>query len=357
MPAPDAAPADAGCTPEVNVTIAPLAGVPPGALVFGVENGGFVAAWRDAAGIVVQRFDDRGTASGAPINITGDGVWGVAANVSAVAALVSRGDVLALAVAANDGTAMGDQTLMGGVPHDVVNNEWFGNQLRAARLDWNGTQWVAYSTVQRLWPDMIAHYGDTLRTFAPDGAPADVYWGWGCSHSMEVRLAHNNAGIGAICSSDCFPEKGLFFLHQTTLFLDPSGNCRGVQDLKLGDTVANADGYFASFVSREGRTSKDAAIIFVSNDRRPGEVRWLTDNAEDELSVRLAKYGAGFVAVYWGNTSAGLQLLDASGAPIGAPTAIDRQNLEGASDFFTFASGEVGWLSEGRLARIAPLCR
>jgi hypothetical protein len=340
-----------GTTLAASLSRTPVAGLPSGAMAFPTTTGGLATAYGSGT-ITVQRVDGGGARVGPAIDVPGDALWGVAAASDALAVLVHRGDELHLVVHALDGAPIADTRILGGVPHDVTGNEWFGNLLRAGRLDWTGTEWVAYSTVQRLWPDGIQHYGDQLRTFARDGTPVATHWDWGCSHSMEVRLAHTAAGVGAVCSSDCFPDKGVFFMHRTTVFLDPTGNCMGYVQQRLGGAAAVGTGFVVGWTSATGRSSIDPAVARVGDDRSVGPVVWLSSAAGDERELHVGPYGSGAVAA-WIETGGGrIVRLDPSGSPIGAVETIDAAAIDGASDFARLSDGDTAWVVGGEMARL-----
>ncbi len=314
------------------------------------STGGAAMAFPSGGGIAVVRLDGSGAPFGARVDVVGDGLWGVAAGGSSLAVLVSRGDELLLSVI-DGGVVTHEERLLGAVPHDVTNNEWFGDLLRAGRLDFDGTGWVTYSTVQRLWPDGVAHYGDTLRSFALAGTPSGVSWDWGCSHSMEVRLAQGQGTRGAVCSSDCYPGKGVFFEHNTQVFLDASGNCAGSVAQRLGGIAPVSDGDWIAWTSPEGRSSADPAISHVVSGT-PGAPIWLSADAGDASEMHIAPYASGLV-VGWNEGGSGhLATLDASGAISGAVESIDASVLAGADDFFVYAGGDVGFATGSRIARL-----
>lgn len=327
-----------------------VAGGGGGMRAYPTPTGGAAVAFLGGAGIGVVRLDGSGAPFGARVDVAGDGLWGVAAGSDSIAVLVSRGDELLLVVTAG-GAVTHEERLLGAVPHDVTNNEWFGNLLRAGRLDFDGTGWVTYSTVQRLWPDGIAHYGDTLRSYTLAGTPSGVSWDWGCSHSMEVRLAQGHGTAGAVCSSDCYPGKGVHFEHRTLVFTDMSGNCAGYVAQRLGGVAPVSDGYWIAWTSPEGRTSSDPAISHVVSGT-PGPPIWLSDVAGDASDMHLAPYGSGLV-VGWNEAGSGhLATLDAAGAIAGPVESIPESVLSGADDFFVYGGGDIGFASGSRLARL-----
>jgi hypothetical protein len=345
-----------GTTLAGAITTSTIPGASGSTRAFATSGGGALVGWQSSGAITLQHIDAAGAAFGAPVSIAGDGLWGVAASDSAYAALVSRGDQLVLVVTSTTGTVTHEERLMGNVPHDVTNNEWFGDLLRQGRLDWTGSQWITYSTVQRLWPDGIAHYGDTLRAFAADGTPASTFWGWGCSHSIDVRLAHGAGGDPtAVCSSDCYPGKGVFFMHDTQVFLDPSGNCMGFVAQHLGGVAPVSGGAWVGWTSAEGRGSQDPGLALVSGGSAGAPI-WLSSDAGDASDMHLAPFMGGLVAAWNEGGSGHIVRLDAAGAVMGAIETIDGGLLGGADDFLVMANGDVGWAAGGTFARLRA-CR
>lgn len=333
-----------------RLSLVDVAGAGGGSRAYPTSTGGSAMAFQSGGSIGVVRLDGSGAPFGARVDVTGDGLWGVAAGGDSMAVLVSRGDELLLVVIGG-GAITHEERLLGAVPHDVTNNEWFGDLLRAGRLDYDGTGWVTYSTVQRLWPDGVAHYGDTLRSFTPAGTPSGVSWDWGCSHSMEVRLAQGHGTDGAVCSSDCYPGKGVYFEHRTEVFMDASGNCAGFVAQRLGGIAPVSDGYWIAWTSPEGRGSSDPAISHVVGGA-PGAPIWLSDAAGDASDMHIAPYGSGLL-VGWNEGGSGhLATLAASGAIVGTVETIDASVLAGADDFFVYVGGDVGFATGSRIARL-----
>lgn len=313
---------------------------------------GVLLAWAAQDGVHLTRTDAAFARVGKDVVVAGTAVYGLAAREGAYAALVSRGsDALYLVLVAQDGAVLRQQRLLGEVDHKVVNNEWFGTGIRAGRLIWTGAQWAAYFTVQRLWPDNVAHYGDTLRLHGADGAPASTVWGWGCSHSMEVGLAQRPGQLGAICASDCYPQKGVLFNHRTFLYGDSVANCAGKYGTHLGGLVALQDGFWAAFTAGEKRESADVALARIGADGKPGAPVWLSSDKVEDSAPRLARYGAellvGYRAAGQTGSGAGKDLFTradlASGTAAGAGEALPGSDLGAASDFLSFANGDVGW--------------
>jgi hypothetical protein len=334
-----------------------------------LPGGGALLAWEGGDGVYLTRVDDSLARVGDDLVISGNSPWGVATNPAGDTwgVLVDRGtDVLALVLVGADGTTVSDQVLIGGVDHNVVDNQWFGDGIRGGRLAWNGDGWAAYYTVQQLYSDGVQHYGDQLRFFAADGTPASVGWAWGCSHSMEVRIAYNGAVTGPVCASDCYPSKGVFFSHNTLLYTDETGSdCGGGYATHLGGLAPTADGFWTAFTAIDNRSSSDVAIIFVSNTTSGGwqpqylvdAPVWLTDDAVDQAGPHIARLGDKLV-VGWSQGSESQLVLAAldTGQPLGSPESVPAANLATAGDFFLYANNDVGWpLASGSTIALARL--
>lgn len=308
------------------------------------EGGAYVATGAGGA-IKLVRVNGGGIVE-AERSVEGTAVYGLAANVDRVAMLVSRGsDILAMVILARNGAVVSDQIVIGDVDHSVTNNEWFGNQLRNGRLAWTGTQWAAYYAVNRLWPDGIAHYGDQLRLYEPDGSSFQMVWGWGCSHSMEMRISHNGDRLGPICSSDCFPSKGVHFNHRgARLYTDEGGSdCAGRYGTTLGGSIPMPGGFWVPFTATDDRSSHDVAVVRITGTSA-GSVIWLTESSQNATALNSANYGE-HLLVAWNESGANhfVRLHGDDGTTLNGPRSIDLASLGTASDFFNFADGDVGW--------------
>ncbi len=312
-----------------------------------LNDGGALVAFHSGGTIHVVDVGPDGSRRGTEHTTTGTRLYGLAAHAGGRAVMVSRGsDILALVAWSPAGMVQIDQTILGDVPHDVVNNEWFGTLLRAGRVAWTGSSWATYNTVQRLWPDMVAHYGDTLRYYDATGTRLGGGWGWGCSHSMEVRISHNGSRTGPVCLSDCYPSKGVHFSHnQERLWTDPTANCGGGYSTQLGASVPTSDGFLVLFAANDMRASQDIGMGKINNaGDLVGNVLWYTGDNVADARPNAAAYGTE-VLVGW--TSAGtdtyLRANASTGVAIGSPATVAGGALSTASDFFAFPNGDTGW--------------
>ncbi len=349
-------PAPAACKPgltTVPLDLSPGANGPVRAAP--TADGGTLVAWSGGGKINVRRLDGAGTKVGADRSVNGATVHGIAAMPDGVALLVARApDVLALVKIADAGTVTFDKPLLGNVDHATVGSEWFEFQPQffqeAGRLVWTGTQLVSYVPIFRRWPDGIAHTGDQLRRFDASGNPAQGGgWGWGCSHSLDVRLTAD--GEKQVCLSDCFPQKAILLGKSTVISAEPSGNCSGSSDTRLGGLVTAGGAAWLTFASREGRTSRDVALVKVGDPTK----RWLTQ-ATDASAPHLAAFGTGMLAGWRvGNTST-IQRLDAQGNAVGTPENVSTTPFGEGDDFLAWPGGDAGWIAETngglKLARV-----
>ena len=321
----------------------------------GPNDGAFVAGQDGGGGVEVRQLAADGSLV-ASHDFAGDDVYGLAASDTAFALLVYRApDVLALIITDHNGTVIDDQTLIGDVDQSETWSQWFGHQIRDGRLTEAGGQWAAYYTVQQLWDDGVAHYGDQLRVFDADGSPAGGGWNWGCSHSMEVRISHNGTSLGPLCSSDCYPSKGVHFNHQGgRLWTDEEGSdCWGGYATSLGGSIPVDGGFWMIFAATDERDSYDVAVHFI-DQWSTTETIWLTEDDVDAANLNGAMYGDELLVAWtegatWQNDGDQLfaRVSHPGGAMVGDAETVDGANLEGASDFFNFDNGDVGWLQGG----------
>ena len=105
--------------------------------------------------------------------------------------------------------------------------------------------YTAYFPIYRRWPDNIAHTGDTLRKLDLSGSAAAGGWSWGCSHSLDVRLAQSGSVVGPVCLSDCYSQKAILWSNSKIISDEPTGNCSGTSGAALGGFVPVSGGFWA----------------------------------------------------------------------------------------------------------------
>ncbi len=315
---------------------------------------GAVIAGAQAGTVRVIHVDGEGQVLGEHA-IPGNDVYGIATNDTSFALLVQRAnDVLALVVREFSGNTLEDKTLIGDVDTTVEGNEWFGHLLRDGRITWTGEHWAAYYTLTRMWPDGVGHYGDQLRLFEADGSDHTTVWGWGCSHSMEVQIAHNGERLGPVCSSDCYPNKGVHFNHQTFIYPDEGlSNCAGGYGTSLGASIPVDGGFWIPFTATDDRDSHDVAVVHIEGWGTVGEVLWLTEDDVDATFLNGANFGEDIVVAFRQGTEDRFYLLDGDdGSVLTGPEVLPEANLGSVLNFFVYSNGDVGWVQGAELARL-----
>lgn len=300
---------------------------------------GSIVAWPGADGSIhVLPLDAADAPAGAEITVEGTDVFGAAATASDIALLVSRPpDFVTFVRLDNAGAKLASADLVGGGDHATVGVEWFGEFARTGRLVARGDgTYAAYHALHRRWPDNVGHQGDTLRLLGADGKALSGGWDWGCSHSMDQRLAHGPSGLVPICIADCYPGKGIYFNHQSAQITpDPGANCAGGYTTQLGGLVAVKDGFFLVY----GDASLAGHLGHFDTTGKPISDRALTESPQ----ARLAAYGDGLLLGTPRSTGMGIVKLDAAGEPTG--DAVDISPELPVHDFESRADGEVAWAS------------
>ncbi len=315
-------------------------------------SGETVFAWSDGS-VHVRRVDVTGATSGLDATIAGEGVHGLAVTADGAALLVARApDVLAFVRVDAAGAVKADKELTGKSDHATVGSEWYDYNgsffADGGRLFWNGTAYVANFPIYRRWPDMIAHTGDTLRHLGRDGVASGGGWSWGCSHSLDVRLAKSGDSEGVVCLSDCYSQKAILWHNSTVIPPEPTGNCSGTSQAALGGLVAVSDGFWLTYISPTGRQARDVALVKLGKDGKPGTPTWLTTGAADDHSsgAHLAPFAGGLLATYAKGGKSWVLRISLDGGAAGTPGTATELAAEFADkdDFFAWPNGDVGWV-------------
>lgn len=320
-----------------STTIA-IAGASGAQAITAQAGSGSVVAWSSSDGkIHITPLDANDQRAGDDLMVDGTKVFGVTASASDIALLVSRPpDYMTFVRIDNKGAMLATTNLVGGGDHAVIGTEWFGEFAQTGRLVMQSDgSYAAYHALHRRWPDNIGHQGDTLRLLDASGAALGGGWGWGCSHSMDQRLATGpGKNLVPVCIADCYPGKGIYFNHNAAKITDdPGANCAGGYSTKLGGLVANDAGFFLVYQDAMGGAhlgSFDAGGNSLSD-------RTLTVAGDS----RLGHYSTGMLLVSAGANGTDLQLLDTAGQEMGAPETV-QVNLPEA-DIESRGDGEVAW--------------
>ena len=144
------------------------------------------------------------------------------------------------------------------------------------------------------------HEGDTLKAFVnppfssnnsfnPTAPVPPPGWCWGCSHSMDIRIAVNPIiqDIATVCISDAYPYQGLIFKGQTLIYKFP-GFSNGATTGGLGSLISDPhplfqDGYIISWnAPKPGgsyytNTTELAIARIDQNGHLRGSIVWLSN--------------------------------------------------------------------------------
>lgn len=332
---------------EVKVKRGRYEGTSPIFIAPDAVGDGSHVAWSDTdGGIHVTALDYYDLPAGARFDLEGDEVRGLVVHEDGVALLVVRGDSLFLVRLDADGQVRFETRLVGGGAQDVAGNKWVDNWGHEARLVWADGRYAVYSGHTQQFGSRGKHQGDLLWHFDADGKQLDGRdgWDWGCSHSLDLRLAHNGERLGAVCLSDAYPTKGFHFHHrEKEIRREPSGDGAGYSAANLGGWVPLADGFLMSFTSPEGRASADVGLIRVGNDASIGPVTWVTDSATvEESAPHLARFGKGYLAGWTADARHVVAVLDEALDVVEGPVALDAP-MAARDDMVPFPTGDVVW--------------
>jgi len=323
---------------SVRTTSVTIAGAASSRAMTAETASGSFAAWLGTDGSVhatpLDAIDER---AGDDIVVEGTQVFGAAAASDGVALLVSRApDYMTFVHAGTGGAIVAKSDLVGGGDHDVEGTEWFGEFATTGRLVGraDGT-FAAYHALHRHWPDGIGHQGDTLRLLDPTGAALGGGWDWGCSHSIDQRIAVDAAiDLVPVCVADCYPGKGIYFNHSAAeITPDPLANCAGSVSTLVGGLVAQSDGFFLVYQDTMGGAHLG---------RFDAGGKSLADRSLGVSGAsRLARYDDGLLLGSDAGGTASLQRLDASGQDSGPATTVTAALPD--QDFESRSDGEVAW--------------
>ena len=315
-----------------------------------LADGGAKIAWSDAEQQVhVTAIDGDGRRSATDVVVAGDEVRGLVAHADGgTAMLIVTGNVMSLQRLDAEGGTVFKKDLVGLQPQTVAGSKWVDSWGHEGRLVFAENTYAAYFGHTQFFGANGKHQGDLLWFFDPDGNKITREregWDWGCSHSLDLRLAHNGTRFGPVCLSDAYPKEGFHFNHREQMIrAEPSGDGAGGSDARLGGWVPLPNGFLMSFASPEGRASTDVGLVHVSNDAEIGAVRWLTNSAAVvEDGPHLARYGRDQFLASWTADAAHLAaLVKEDGTFIEGPVAIEAP-IGARNDMMTMPDGDVAW--------------
>jgi hypothetical protein len=366
--------ADAGCAPLAErIELLDLA-VGPAEVTVGDDWGwatnrpihlsttpeGGKIAWSANDGTVhLTPVDGELRRAGADLVVEGESVRGLVAHPGGVSALlVVRGDDMVFVRLGPAGEVLTEVVLVGTQPQEEAGAKFVHFWGHQGRLVHTGAEYAAYFGHNMNWGAQGMHQGDLLWRLDEQGN-AHGGWGWGCSHSLDVRLAHSGGQLAAVCLSDAYPEKAFLFNVHTNLRSEPSGGANGYTTARLGGlAVAPDGGYALTVLSQEGRCAapdpqgecgtqplaRDVGLIRVSAQGAPLWTAWITATAgQHEDASQLARYGEGYLVGWRSPTGYWLAMLSAQGKVVEGPVETSARPAA-KDDFHTLPSGDVAWV-------------
>lgn len=323
-------------------------------------NGGAKVAWSDGSNVHVTPLDAMGNRAGDDALVMGSEARGLVAHDDGSAVLVRRGDAMLFVRLDQAGSVTTTLSIVGGTSHTTEGSRWIDNWPHQGRLAWSGTQYAAYFGQTGNHGSAGDHQGDHYALITAAGTRASGGWNWGCSHSLDDRIAHNGTAWAPICISDSYPGSGIYFNNRVLISNEPSvTNVGGVA--KLGGLVPAADGFYLSFTSPEMKSSTEVNFIKIANNGMPSGRAFITDTPSvTEGYSHLAKLGEQLLAGWdtGANTAVNLAVVDTAGKVVEAATPT-MARIGGQDDFATFANGDAGWaaawddLAQLRVVRVA----
>lgn len=332
---------------QAEMVLSPLAG------------GGSKVAWNSGDEVRVTRLDANDQKIGAEVAFAGSDLVGFVARPVGGALLLVQGEAMSLVGFDDSGAQTFKTTFTNNNGKTQNGATWIDWWSHAGRLAGSDTQYASYFGHTKYFdPATNKHQGDMLVFNDLAGASAGYGWAWGCSHSLDVRIAWNGTRFGPVCLSDCYPTKAIWFNHNGALISDePSGNCSGGSSAKLGGLAAMADGFYVTFTSPEGRASSDVAFSKVANGGAAGPKVYLTStDAIQEHGAKLAAYGANLLAAWISGSDYLAAVVSPAGAILEGPVALPGVSFNDSDDFIAFSNGDVGWAwGSGNTLKIARL--
>lgn len=313
-----------------------------------LPGGAAKVAWSSTDGHVhVTPLDTSLARAGPDVVVDGVSVRGFVAHADgAVALLVVRGTSMVFVRLKPDGTLDVEKVLVGDTPNEVTpGSRWVDGWGHEGRLVWTGASYVAYFGHTKYWGAQGKHQGDLLVTLSPTGQPASgPGWDWGCSHSLDLRLAWDGTRAAPVCLSDCYRVKGVLLDDNDVLSDEPSGNCAGSSDAQLGGVTALPGGGFAvTFASKEGRSSRDVGFVRLAANGSKSATTWVVASPAEDATPALARYGPDRLLLAWKEGGAGkMAVVSWDGSVLEGPVALSADWAD-RDDFAAWDQGSVGW--------------
>ncbi len=227
--------------------------------------------------------------------------------------------------------------------------------LGGSRLAYGNGLYLAYFTVKGTKGGFTGHHGDQLTYVDNNGNIQSGGWNWRCSHSMAQLVSYHPDldQFVSVCSSDCFPSKGILASSQV---YKADGNCGGFVSAQLGQLALGEGSWKLLFNALDKPCCQGHGIALATIDaNQQSSFAWLTNtNGAYERDPVIARLGANVQAerylvgwtttndkVYW------LGVIDGQGNFLAGPDEVTSGGiLWGNRDdsFRTRADGSISWV-------------
>jgi hypothetical protein len=260
------------------------------------------------------------------------------------AVLLGSSDVMSLSKRSEDGCELWTTPLTG----EGVFPE-FG--LGDSRLAYGNGLYAAYFTIGS------GHSGDQFTFVNDNGAIQGGGWGWGCSHSLGELVAYHPDldQFVAVCSSDCYPGKGIIVNSGHQVY-EAEGNCGGSVSAQLGQFALGEGSWKLVFnaLDRPGYEGHGIALATIDENYQ-SDFTWLTNTdgsyERDPVIARLGSDGeTERYLVGWTTTDDDthwLGVIDGAGHFVAGPEEVTSAGVAWGNrddSFRTRADGSISWV-------------
>jgi len=271
--------------------------------------------------------------------------------------VVAHDDGSALLVLQNGGMMLyrfrGKETVFG---IRLVGN--YSSAMHMGTVAFNGEKYATYFGVHD-----GGHEGDALRFVSPKGQILAGGWGWGVSHSIDMRVALAGKKFMPLALSDAYPGTGIWFNHSQKRVSYVWGDFSGSTGGRIGGITALGDRMYVAFSSKEGGRSHWSAALADFAQKSPHEQKihkYVHDSKTDQVNVKIARYGNDRLMLSWlekGTWEREFQLYDADGKPTGEMEILPVR-ASARADMVTLANGDVVWAHTwGKDKRVLKIVR
>lgn len=246
----------------------------------------------------------------------------------------------------------------------------FNPGLGDSRLTYGNGLYAAYFSVHgdTGWPE--GHDGDQLTFVGSDGAIQSGGWEWGCSHSMAELISYHPTldKFVPVCSSDCYPSKGLLLNANQSVF-QADGNCAGWVSAQLGQIALSNNSWKLVFraLNRPGFLGKGIGWATIDDSFQSSYV-WLTNTGgEFENDPVTARLGSNLQTdrylVGWKTTNDNvyrLGVINGNGDFLAGPEEVASAGVAWGNrddSFHTQSDGKVSWVQGSPLSTTLHLYR